>query len=273
MKTRSFAPALAACLFMVAALSGCAGTRGKLVTDQDEARGLWNVFQSQSRKVSGAFSLTASLTVNSPSKSSRVVLAFWGELDRPLRLDISTSMGQLYARWKEDSNGWEGVYPMNKVAFTHSDTRKALGKLGLPLPFNLRDFAALAIGRFDALVPATYTSVKRTPEGYEYALPASSPIASVTLDNMANPVHLTGRGVEPWKVDLSNYSHTVTDRRSVADNVRLTTPGGTTVLLRVKKLELFANRSSLPTLELAAPPQTRFISLDTDQEVQAPAMP
>ncbi|GAB6038709.1 hypothetical protein JCM15519_32680 [Fundidesulfovibrio butyratiphilus] len=273
MNIRRFAPALAACLLVIATLSGCAGTRGKLITDQDEARGLWNVFQSQSRKASGAFSLSSSLTVTSPQKSSRVVLNFWGELDRPLRLDISTSMGQIYARWREDSSGWTGVYPMSRVAFTHSDTRKALAKLGLPLPFTLRDFAALAIGRFDALIPATYTQVKRTPEGYQYSLPPSSPIASVTLDNLANPVHLTGRGVEPWKVDLSDYSHTVTDRRSMADKIRLTTSGGVTVFLRIKKLELFANRSSLPTLELTEPPQTRTIPLDTDQDVQAPAMP
>ena len=261
---------LPAALLLAVFLAAACTPKAKL--DAPAAQAQWSSFLAAGGAPAKAFTLSASLNLNSPQKSTRVLLKFWGNLDRPLRLDITASMGGTFAMWREDSLGWVALYPMANQAFTHPDTRKGLNKLGMPFPFGMKELAGVISGNFTALLPATYQNVKTTDKGMVYTLATPCPVASVILDFEGNPIHLTGRGVEPWNVDLADYSQ-VDGARSLAHKITLTTPGGVTALFRVKKLELQAEPMGAEALELPLPPQARHIPLDRAGDVRAPDMP
>ena len=189
---------LACCLAAMVLVSGCGPAKVRPGFDAGQAQALWASFAQAPGDAPRSFTLSASLSVQSPQKSARLLAKFWGNLDRPLRLDLSTGMGQTFAMWREDSLGWLAVYPLSNQAFTHKDTKAALARLGMPLPLTLKDLAALAAGRYEALMPASYKSAKAVSGGYEYALGTASVFSSVTLDFDGKPIHIVGKGVEPW---------------------------------------------------------------------------
>ena len=265
--------ALFAALVLAVALAGCAPKKGPGALDLGQAQAYWASFTTDSGAPAKSFSLSASLNLQSPQKSARLLLKFWGDLDRPLRLDLSSGMGQTYSMWREDSLGWLAVYPLSNQAFTHSDTRAALAKLGMPFPFGLKDLAAITAGRYSLILPSTYKSVKMTDKGYQFALSAPSPVAFVTLDFEGKPIHLTGRGVEPWTVELGDYTAVEPGRKPLAQKIQLTTPGGLQAILRIKKLELSSTPMDAQSLELPLPPTARHIPLDRAGEVRAPELP
>jgi hypothetical protein len=243
---------------------------------------LWNAFIAGSGAQVRSFSLSASLSVQSPQKSARLLVRFWGDLEKPLRLDLSTGMGQTFSMWREDSLGWLAIYPLSNQAFTHPDTKTALSKLNMPLPFGLKELAAISTGRYGLILPGAFKSVRKTPSGYEYALGQPCPVGTVTLDFEGKPIHFTGRGVEPWTADLGDFPPAASGERDVqgdlgrefaARKIQLTTPGGLRVILLVKKLELSPTPMAPETLELPLPPGAKHIPLDRPGDVRAPDMP
>ncbi|WP_243310134.1 hypothetical protein [Fundidesulfovibrio agrisoli] len=257
----------------LAALGGCAPkptATGPGEGPQPQA--LWSQLMAGGSQAK-SFTLSASLSLQSPKKSARLLARFWGNLDRPLRLDLSTGMGQVFSMWREDAQGWLAVYPGANQAFTHSSTKAALSRLGMPFPFGMKELAAVSVGSFGLILPASYSSVKKISNGFLYSFPASSPVAALTLDFEGKPIHLTGRGVEPWNVDLSDFAPPQAGRPPMAQLITLTTPGGVQAILRVKKLELGTEPMPLQSLELALPPQARHIPLDREGDFQTPDIP
>jgi len=264
---------LIAALCCLALFAGCAPTGGKTGPEADQARDLWSRMVSGTGDAPKSFTLSASLSIQSPQKSARLLVKFWGNLERPLRLDLSTGMGQTFSMWREDTLGWIAVYPLSNQAFTHKDTKSALGRLGMPLPLDLKALAALSAGRYDMLLPANFKSVTRTSKGFEYSLPMASVFSSVTLDFEGKPIHIVGKGVEPWSVDLSEFSAPEPGRAPLAQRIQLTTPGGLQVILRIKKLELGPEAMAADSLELPLPPQAKHVPLDRPGDFRAPDLP
>lgn len=260
-------------LFMLLAMAGCAPKAGPGALDLGQAQAFWAAFASDAGEQPESFNLSASLSVQSPQKSARLLVKFWGNLDRPLRLDLSSGMGQMFSLWREDSLGWIAVYPLSNQAFTHSDTKAALAKLGMPFPFGLKDLAAISAGRYGLIFPTTYKSVKKSAKGFEYTLPASSPMASVTLDFEGKPIHLSGRGIEPWSVEMGDFTAPEPGRKPLAQKIQVTTPGGLQAVFRVKKLELNSTPMESQLLDLPLPPHAKHILLDREGDFKAPEMP
>lgn len=258
---------------LIAALAGCAPKAGPGVVEPGQAQALWAGFVSESAEPVKSFSMSASLNLQSPQKSARLLLKFWGNLDRPLRLDLSSGMGQTYSLWREDTLGWLAVYPMSNQVFTHANTKAALAKLGMPFPFSLKDLAAICSEHYGLILPARYKKATTTARGFEYSLAAPSPVASVTLDFEGNPIHLTGRGVEPWTVDMGDFTPAEPGRKPEAQRITLVTPGGVKAILRIKKLELSPEPMAEQALDLPVPPQARHIPLDRAGDVQTPELP
>jgi len=254
-------------------LAGCAA-KTAAPPGEDLARTTWEAFRAREQKKHAewkAFRVDAGLSFASQRKSGRLNLAFYGNTDLPLRLDLTLPMGGPYAFWVEDAQGFTAYYPGNQTAFTHRNTREGLSRMGLPLPFALRELAAVAIGRFDAFVPEKYASVKKRPEGYEYAFPASARLGALTLDFEGKPIHLTGRGIEPWKVAFEDYQADAAGTASdEARRVVLTTPGGAQVTLRIKKIEGRQTPWPDSALALPMPPGTAVRSLEAQGDIVLP---
>ena len=275
MRPSSRAFLLPALALTVVILSGCAGVKtnapGQPSASAKDPKELWNAFIAGSGEAA-SFTLEASLVAQSPQKSARLLATFRGNAEGPLRLDLASSLGQTYALWREGSDGWLAVYPLSREAFTHTSTKAALAKLGMPFPFGLKELAALATGRYGLFFPATYSSVKKAPQGYEYALPSSSPVATVLLDAQGKPLRFVSRGIEPWSVDLGDFS-TEPGLQWTAQKISLTTPGGSRAILRVKKLTLSPALMDVKSLELPVPPGITVTPLGGADDVDMPPMP
>ncbi|GFK95500.1 hypothetical protein NNJEOMEG_03365 [Fundidesulfovibrio magnetotacticus] len=261
---------LAPVLLLLASLAACAPKGG---TGPGEAKALWEGFVNTPAGTAQSLALSASLSLQAPQKSARLLATFRGDLNLPLRLDLSTGMGQTFALWREDSLGWMAVYPLSNQVFTHRDTKAALAKLGIPFPFTLKDLAALTAGRHALITGASFVSARKTPKGYEFALPASQALGSVTLDFEGNPIHLSGRGVEPWSVELGDYAPPESGGGPLPRLIKVTSPGGLTAVLRVKRLELSDQRAEAQALDLAVPPKAQHIPLDRPGDFRPPDLP
>lgn len=253
-------------------LSGCAAKMPPTAPGKADAQAVWNAFKNEGGAKDSAwksFSLNASLSFTAQSASGRLNAKFWGNMDGPLRLDFTTPMGGPYALWREDASGWLAYYP-GEGAYSHSDARKGMAKLGMPLPFDLRELAAAATGRLNEYIPAKYERAKTAPDGYEYLFASGAPLKSMTLDFAGNPIHLAGRGIDPWQADFADYAIPEGLTRPMAQKITLTTPGGTQARLRVKKLEVSADPWAAEALALDPPTGVSIVPLDLLEDVAAP---
>jgi outer membrane biogenesis lipoprotein LolB len=262
-------PALPTRFLLWAALSllaaGCAAPRPAAPPSADEARAVYKTFLANQAKndPAPAFSLAGSLSFARGSKSGRLNYRFYGNLKNPVRLDLTTPMGGAYAHLREDGQEFAAYVPGRNTVYRHADAKVGASRLGMPLPFTLRELAAIVSGRFGELAPAEYTSAKKTAGGYEYAFSGDPRLSSLTLDFEGKPRHLTGRGVEPWRVVFEEDEPAPGLAAPVARKLTLTTPGGASLTLRVKSLQSRPTPYPAADLELPVPSQADNRSLDT----------
>jgi outer membrane biogenesis lipoprotein LolB len=239
-------------------LGGCAAKTPS--GSENEARAVWAQFRAAAEAPAAPFSVQASLNFSAPGKSHRVLLKLWGDAGYPLRLDFAAGLGQIFSMWREDAAGWLAYYPMSHAAYSHPDTRKGAAMLGMPLPLSLRELAAVICGRFGEFVPREYQTVKTRPGGLEYALKGDPRLSSVTLDAAGRPVGLAGKGLEPWRVEFSDYQDS--GGRELPQMIVVTTPGGLKGVVRIKKYEERGEPWPPSALNLPLPENTTVYALD-----------
>jgi len=259
--------ALAARLLFLAALalaaSGCAAMR-PAPPAADDASAVYKTFLANQAKnePASAFSLSGSLSFAKGSKSGRLNYRFYGNFANPVRLDLTTTMGGAYAHLREDGQEFAAFVPGRNAVYLHNDARAGASRLGIPLPFTMRELAAVVSGRFGELAPGRYGSAKKVADGYEYAFSGDPRLSTLTLDFEGKPRHLTGRGVAPWRVDFADDEPAPGMAAPVARKIILTTPGGASLTLRVKSLQPRQTPYPAADLELPVPPQADVRSLD-----------
>ncbi len=255
------------CLALAAA--GCAtvqpGRPGHGQPAADQAKTVYQAFLANQAKNANvaAFSLSGSMSFAARGKSGRLNYRFYGNLANPVRLDLTTPMGGSYAHLREDATEFAAYVPSRDTVYRHVDTKAGAARLGMPLPFSLRELAAILVGRFGELAPAKYASAKAVQDGYEYAFSGDPRLSSLTLDFAGKPRHLTGRGVEPWRVDFEDDVAVAGLAVPVAQRIVLTTPGGNNVTIRVKSLTGRPSPYPAADLELPVPPHAATRSLES----------
>lgn len=249
-------------------VTGCAGYR-PAARGTGEAKAVYDAFLASQKPTSppvAAFSLTGSMSFAAKNKSGRLNFRFYGNLADPSRLDLRTTIGGPYANLREDATEFAAFVPNKNTLYHDADTRQGASRLGMPLPFTLREMAALLAGHFGELAPSRYSAAKKVQDGYEYTFSGDPRLSSLTLDFQGKPRHLTGRGVEPWRVDFQNDEAVPGRSVSVARKVILTTPGGASLVLRIKSVQLRPEPYPAADLELPVPPQTAIRSLEHPED-------
>jgi outer membrane biogenesis lipoprotein LolB len=246
-----------------ALLGGCAPARPG-APSADEAKAVYQTFLDNQAKnePAKAFSLSGSLSFARAGKSGRLNYRLYGNYAAPVRLDLTTPMGGAYAHLREAGGEFTAFVPGRDMVYTHADTRAGAAKLGMPLPFTLRELAAIVSGRLGELAASRYASAKKVEGGYEYAFSSDPRLASLTLDFQGKPRHLTGRGVEPWRIAFEDDEAAPGFAAPVARRLTLTTPGGATLTLRVKTLQPRPAPFPAADLELPVPPTVAVRPLD-----------
>lgn len=247
--------------------TGCAGLRPSPPAE-GEAKAVYATFLANQAKTPPpqAFSLTGSMSFAAGHKSGRLNFRFFGNMADPCRLDLSTTLGGAYAFLREDAAEFTAFAPGKNTVYHHPDTRAGAAKLGMPLPFTLRELAALAAGRYGELAPTTYASAKKVKDGYQFTFSGDPRLSALTLDFEGNPRHLSGRGVEPWQVDFANAEAGPGLVTPVARKLTLTTPGGASLVIRVKSLAVRPDPYPAADLELPLPAQAASRSLENSED-------
>lgn len=254
-------------LLLLAALamwvSGCAGIKPAAPV-ADESKAVYQAFlDAQARlEPAQAFSLSGSLSFARGGKSGRLNYRFYGNFANPVRLDLTTPIGGAYAHLRETGGEFTAFVPGRDTVFTHTDTRAGASRLGMPLPFTLRELAAILSGRLGELAPSRYAAAKKVSDGYEYAFSNDPRLSSLTLDFQGKPRHLTGRGIEPWQVAFEDDEAVPGVALPVARRLVLTTPGGAMLTLRVKTIQPRPTPYPGADLELPVPPNVAVRPLD-----------
>ncbi|WP_300156149.1 hypothetical protein [Solidesulfovibrio sp.] len=251
-----------AVLALISALAGCAAKQPGPPT-ADEAKAVYGTFLARDRQnTAPAFSLSGSMSFSRANRSGRLNYRLFGNAGGATRLDLTTPVGGAYASLFEDNRGFYAFVPDKNAVYRHSDSRQGAAKLGMPLPFSLSEMAAVTSGRFEALAPARYASAKKTAEGYEYAFSGGTRLSSLTLDFAGNPRHLVGVGIEPWRIDFADDEAGPGLTAPVARRITLTTPGGATLVVRVKTVQPRPSPYPAADLELPVPPNAAEHALD-----------
>ena len=251
-----------ALLALVAGLAGCAAKQPG-PSAGGEAKAVFTAFSAREGKdTAPAYSLAGSMSFSRGNRSGRLNYRLYGNAGGATRLDLTTPVGGAYALLFEDNHGFFAFVPDKNAVYRHGDTRQGAAKLGMPLPFTLGEMAALVAGRFSALAPAHYAAAKKTAEGYEYTFSGNSRLSSLSLDFAGNPRHLVGVGIEPWRIDFADDEAAPGFAAPVARRITLTTPGGATLVVRVKALQPRPSPYPVADLELPVPPTAAEHALD-----------
>ncbi|CAK7010099.1 MAG: hypothetical protein DELT_02044 [Desulfovibrio sp.] len=114
---------------------------------------LWTHFTTAAERAENTaspFRLNATLYYSGKEDSQRVTTYFWGNGEKdapyPLRLDILMGPGSIIATTREDDRGLYIYVPREETVY-HAE-RDGLLAFGVPLPFKLKDLAAIVTGKF-----------------------------------------------------------------------------------------------------------------------------
>lgn len=242
-------------LVLVVLLAGCAA-KGPQAPVAGEAKAVFATFVANQAKTPSApaFALSGSMSFSRGNRSGRLNYRLFGNTGHMARLDLTTTVGGAYASLFEEGGAFFAFVPSKNAVYRDADTRHGASKLGMPLPFTLGELAALARGRYGAIIPDHYAAAKKTADGYVYSFSGSDRISALTLDFAGNPRQVVGVGVEPWRIGFEDPEAEPGGAVPVARRLTLTTPGGASLIVRVKSLQARPAAYPSAALELPVPP-------------------
>lgn len=221
------------------------------------------------------FMLSGSLryTRVKPAKRSNLTkIRLWGELSRPLRLDVSAAIGRMLTHIREDESGLTAFYPDQNAAYTHPDPVVGASLLGMPFPFSIQDLALLLSGTFAHLVPNPPATAGATSHGFIYTF-SQGPVSLLELDGWARPIRIQGttsptnNATQNWSIHFSRY---LEEGTSVAQPhiLSLTLGNGESGVLRIYEQEWKKQPWSQQALDLPLPQGAKLFLLNAPQSME-----
>jgi hypothetical protein len=199
----------------------------------------------------------ASINIFSPKRNTRLVIDFWGNLDYPLRLDLSTGFGAPVAFSREDGTGFIAFDPNERIAYLSTSGRQGAAILGLVMPFDLKSLADLAAGTYYNPLPGDYAKAEPEGDGWRYEFSQDTGITSATLDGRARLTALGGNSDNgPWTLALTDFDEEAPESLGPK---RLTFEAAEDVkaIIRIKEMRRLPEELPEGALSMGLPPGTR----------------
>mgnify|MGYP006287653331 CR=1 FL=1 len=239
---------------------------------QPSAREAWNAFwgsQNASQAWSG-YSLKASLNLFTPEESRRITLDLWGNYGLPLRIDLHAGLGTTFAMWRVDPEGLLAYYPREHRAFVHRDSIRAAARLGLNIPFSVQEIARILTGRWQGIIPRTYSRAEQLEEaGWSYNFSGEPAVNRLILDRRGRIVRLEGQAPYEWSLTCKGYE--AFNGHDRGQHLVLRTERNERSVLRIKALELRKKPWPASALQIELPPNTMLVPLERTSSEGRPA--
>lgn len=185
-------------VFLALFLCACAGKKPPIQESaMDEP---WMLMQTASEEAGNRpYRLQVSLRFGEEGNTRRVTALIWGNNEENLRLDIMAGVGAIIA--KISQNGNKFLLIADDKAYEHEGANKPLLRIGMPLPFDLNQLAALLNGRYADFFGKEYVSAEMRNGNPVYEL--SGPAAG-ELELNAEGLPLTWKqGGAGWRLEFA----------------------------------------------------------------------
>lgn len=268
--TRSVLPRVFAFLFALL-FAACAKAPDTLLLPvaPEESRAVWERFDVLARRAENTvspFRLNATLYYSGNEENQRVTTYFWSNGERnspyPLRLDILMGPGSVVASAREDANGLFIHVPREQTLYFAQED--GLLAFGVPLPFTLRDLAALVTGKFSRVFLTEENVLPPAFQGQDGTtayLMAGVPLSGyLYLSDTGLPVAWEDGTRNGWRLTLEYWPDST---RKTPRKLYIEKPGeNRRATLVVRELDFPPAPFTSGQLELTIPVETRLAPLD-----------
>ena len=140
-------------------LNACAARQSGTPLDPATARNIWTGYLQYAEKSAEEHSrpsrVQASLRFGGNDDGRRVIVLLWENGGGPIRLDVRAGVGISAAKILQTDARFLVYSLQENRAYYHDGSQQSLLAYGLPLPFGLRDLAALLAGDYGAVFGLT----------------------------------------------------------------------------------------------------------------------
>ena len=136
-------------------LNACAARQGEKPLDPSAVRDIWEGYTQYAAKGAEEHRrparVQASLRFGDKDGERRVIVLLWENGGGPIRLDVRAGVGVSAAKILQTDSRFLLYAMLENRAYAHDGPQQSLATYGLPLPFGLRDLAALLAGDYGAV--------------------------------------------------------------------------------------------------------------------------
>ena len=238
-------------------LNACASRQGEKPLEPVVLQNIWKGYTQYAAKSAEErlrpSRLQASLRFGGNDDGRRVIVLLWENGDGPIRLDVRAGAGMSAAKILQTDTRFL-VYSMQENrAYYHDGPQQSLLAYGLPLPFGLRDLAALLAGDYGAVFGLTPPIDPRSAQdgGMTFMLPKKgTPGGLLELDSRGLP--------RTWKEENNGwrltFSHDGDEAFPRPEQIEARHANGKYAILLVKERQRPDRPFTPEQLELKLPP-------------------
>lgn len=131
---------------LVFALWACASRAP--TPDQPDAMAPWQTMLQESARAAHPYRLQLAMRFGQEGDTRRITALLWGNGDARLRLDIMAGIGATLARISDSDTAFLLYSPREDRAYLQEGSSRPILKIGVPVPFTLRQLAELLTGQY-----------------------------------------------------------------------------------------------------------------------------
>jgi outer membrane biogenesis lipoprotein LolB len=245
-------------------LNACAARQSGKPLEAATARSIWEGYVQYAAKSAEEHRqpsrVQASLRFGGNDDGRRVIVLLWENGGGPIRLDVRAGVGVSAAKILQTDSRFL-VYSMQEArAYYHDGPQQSLLAYGLPLPFGLRDLAALLAGDYGAVFGLTLPENPRSTQhgGMSLILPKKGRLGGV--------LELDAQGLlRSWKEERDGWRLTFTYDGDKAfprpEQVEARHADGKYAILLIKERQRPDRPFTPDQLELKLPPGTPMLPM------------
>lgn len=230
-------------LFLLFLVCACAAKSPPPETGTQDMASLWNRLQNKPADAE-PFRIQLSLRFGEEGNTRRVTAILWGNNANHIRLDVMAGVGVILAKIMNEGENFLLFSPRDNKAYFYQGKSGPLLKIGIPLPFSLRQLTQLLNGDYAAVFGRSYDSGEILASGSISYLLADMP-GKLQLDQTALPVKWQDKN---WEMEIK-YD----DGNSLPQSLRLVSKEGKMAFLLIKEREKLSAPFKADQLDLVIP--------------------